>query len=174
MNAAIISSIVGLAAALKMETTAEGVETHDDLDLIRGLGCSHVQGYIYGKPMTLAEALALLRGGEGRVVAQGYKSAREARSRTFRTIQVESGSHRYEAIVRNVSTRGAMIEGLWNVPQGTRFRLEFGPELTLDAEARWSEENRVGVQFAQAVEITTLIGGTASAPAGRPRIDRAA
>jgi diguanylate cyclase (GGDEF)-like protein/PAS domain S-box-containing protein len=174
MNAAIISSIVGLAAALKMETTAEGVETHDDLDLIRGLGCSHVQGYIYGKPMTLAQALALLRAGDGRVVAEGYKSAREPRSRTFRQIQVASGSHRYEAIIRNVSTRGALIEGLWNVPQGTQFRLEFGPDLILDAEARWSEANRVGVQFAQAVEISALIGGAAPAPALRSRIERAA
>ncbi len=174
MNAAIISSIVGLAEALKMETTAEGVETHDDLDLIRGLGCSHVQGYIYGRPMSLDEALALLRTGDGRVVAQGYKSARETRSRTFRTIQVESGGHRYEAIVRNVSTRGALIEGLWNVPEGTGFRLEFGPDLVLDAEARWSEQNRVGVQFAQAVEITTLIGGSAPGPSVRARIERAA
>src|SRR3546814_5190669 len=55
MNAAIISSIVGLATALGMETTAEGVETHDDLALIRRLGCSHVQGYIYGRPMDLED-----------------------------------------------------------------------------------------------------------------------
>ncbi|KTE27615.1 diguanylate cyclase [Sphingopyxis sp. HIX] len=173
MNAAIISSIVGLAAALKMETTAEGVETHDDLDLIRGLGCSHVQGYIYGKPMALADALDLLRTGGGRVSAEGYKSAREPRRLTFRTIHVESGGYRYEAIIRNVSTRGALIEGLWNVPEGTVFRLEFGPELVLDAEARWSEQNRVGVQFAQAVEITALIGNASPAPV-RARIDRAA
>src|SRR3546814_17572120 len=44
MNAAIISSIVGLASALDMETTAEGVETHDDLALVRALGCSHEIG----------------------------------------------------------------------------------------------------------------------------------
>ncbi len=177
MNAAIISSIVSLAAALRMETTAEGVETHDDLELIRGLGCSHVQGYIYGKPMDLVEARALLRTGEGRAIAQGYKSAREPRSRTFRAIHAESGGHRYEVIVRNVSTRGALIEGLWNVPEGTGFRLEFAPDLVLDAEARWSEQHRVGVRFAETVEIAALIGGV---PPPRPgttlpqRIDRAA
>ena len=32
-----------------METTAEGVETLDQLELIRSLGCSHIQGYIYSK-----------------------------------------------------------------------------------------------------------------------------
>ena len=34
-----------------MDTTAEGAETHDELDLIRELGCSHIQGYIFGRPM---------------------------------------------------------------------------------------------------------------------------
>src|SRR3546814_4439163 len=44
MNAAIISSIVGIATAPGMATTAAGVETHDDLALIRRMGCSHETG----------------------------------------------------------------------------------------------------------------------------------
>jgi len=173
MNAAIISSIVGLALALNMETTAEGVETHDDLTLIRGLGCSHVQGYIYGKPMELDEVLALLRDGGGRVEARGHKSAREPRLTTFRTIQVDSGGHQYEAIVRNMSPRGALIEGLWNVPPGTALTLEFGPDQSIVAEARWSADNRVGVQFAVAVDMDNLIGPKI-AGAARGRVRRAA
>ncbi|MBE1530162.1 diguanylate cyclase (GGDEF)-like protein [Sphingopyxis sp. OAS728] len=173
MNAAIISSIVGLATALKMETTAEGVETHDDLALIRGLGCSHVQGYIYGRPMDLAEVLALLRESGGRVEAKGYKSAREPRLTTFRTIQVGSGGYRYEGIVRNLSSRGALIEGLWNVPPGTALTLEFGADQIFDAEARWSAGNRVGVKFAEAVEIDGLTGPKTATPA-RGRVRRAA
>ena len=50
-NSAIIRAIVTLAESLQMDTCAEGVETHDDLHLIRELGCSHVQGYIFGKPL---------------------------------------------------------------------------------------------------------------------------
>ena len=50
-NAAIIRAIVTLAESLKMDTTAEGAETHDELTLIRELGCSHIQGYIFGRPM---------------------------------------------------------------------------------------------------------------------------
>ncbi|MBO9697653.1 MAG: EAL domain-containing protein [Sphingopyxis sp.] len=173
MNAAIISSIVGLATALDMETTAEGVETHDDLALVRGLGCSHVQGYIYGKPMDLVEVLALLREGGGRVEAKGYKSAREPRLTTFRTIQVDSGGYRYEAIVRNMSSRGALIEGLWNVPVGTLVTLEFRAGQAFRAEARWSAGNRVGVQFAEAIDIDTLIGPKIASPA-RGRTRRAA
>ena len=173
MNAAIISSIVGLATALKMETTAEGVETHDDLALIRGLGCSHVQGYIYGRPMELAEVLALLREGGGRAEARGYKCAREPRLTIFRTIQVASGGHQYEAIVRNMSPRGALIEGLWNVPPGTPLTLEFGADQAFNAESRWSTGNRVGVKFAEAIDMDALLGPKTAAPA-RGRVQRAA
>lgn len=163
MNSAIIASIVGLANALEMETTAEGVETHDELEMIRGLGCSHVQGYIYGKPMEKSEALALLLTDNGKVVARGFKSAREPRRRIFRTVNVESGGFRYEAIVRNVSSRGAMLEGLWNVPPGTPFRVEFGPGMVVDSVACWSMENRMGLDFAHAVDLDMLIGGAAGA-----------
>src|SRR3546814_15182768 len=71
MNAAIISSIVGLATALDMETTAAGVETHDDLAMNRRLGCGQVQGAIYGRPMDIDSGTALLPDGRGRVVAPG-------------------------------------------------------------------------------------------------------
>ena len=155
--------------ALDMETTAEGVETHDDLALVRSLGCSHVQGYIYGQPMELAEVQALLRAGGGRVEAKGYKSVRAPRLTVFRTIHVDSGGYRYEAIVRNIAPRGALVEGLWNVPPGTRLSLEFGPDQRIDAEARWSADNRTGVQFAAAVDIEELIGAKASPPRGRAR-----
>jgi len=167
MNAAIISSIVGLATALDMETTAEGVETHDDLALIRRLGCSHVQGYIYGKPMDLDGVLALIGEGGGRVVARGYKSAREPRRHILRRIAVASGGYRYDAIVRNIASGGALIEGLWNVPPGAGLTLDFGGGTRLDATARWSEGNRVGVQFAETIEIGTLIGTAGSGAKGR-------
>ena len=55
-NAAIIRAIVTLAESLGMDTTAEGAETHDELTLIRELGCSHIQGYIFGRPMPADEA----------------------------------------------------------------------------------------------------------------------
>ena len=45
-NGAIIASIASLAQALGMDTTAEGVETLDELDLVRMHGCSHVRLYL--------------------------------------------------------------------------------------------------------------------------------
>ncbi|MBO9579618.1 MAG: EAL domain-containing protein [Sphingobium sp.] len=49
-DAAIIRSIVGLAKALGMETTAEGIETEDELLLVEQLGCTYGQGYFFGRP----------------------------------------------------------------------------------------------------------------------------
>ncbi len=48
--AAIVSSIVSLAARLGMTTTAEGVETEEQLELVRNVGCSSAQGYLFGRP----------------------------------------------------------------------------------------------------------------------------
>ncbi|MBM3927788.1 MAG: EAL domain-containing protein, partial [Sphingomonadales bacterium] len=48
-NAAIVRAIVTLADTLGMDTTAEGVETQDEIALIRDLGCKQIQGWVYGK-----------------------------------------------------------------------------------------------------------------------------
>jgi EAL domain-containing protein (putative c-di-GMP-specific phosphodiesterase class I) len=39
-----------------MTTTAEGVETAEELEMIRSLGCDKIQGYYFGRPMPIAEA----------------------------------------------------------------------------------------------------------------------
>src|SRR3546814_7837412 len=54
-NGAIIAAIVALAEALEMETTAEGIESLDQLDLVRKLNVSHVQGFVYSQPVPQAE-----------------------------------------------------------------------------------------------------------------------
>ena len=60
------------------------------------------------------------------------------------------------------------------MPEGTPLTLEFGPDLTIEAEARWSDANRVGVRFAEAVETARLIGQPRPASDGSGRIERAA
>ncbi len=57
---AIIQAIVALAERLGMETTAEGTETRAEFEAMRRLGCAHVQGYYFGKPMPAEEAARLL------------------------------------------------------------------------------------------------------------------
>ena len=57
---AIIRAVVAMAQSLEMSTTAEGVETADQADLIRELGCTKIQGYYFGRPMNATEAHSLV------------------------------------------------------------------------------------------------------------------
>jgi diguanylate cyclase (GGDEF)-like protein len=55
---AIVDAVVKLAQALSLKVVAEGVETEQQQDILRGLGCNELQGYLFAKPMP-AKALAL-------------------------------------------------------------------------------------------------------------------
>ncbi|MFD2138053.1 EAL domain-containing protein [Novosphingobium resinovorum] len=48
-----------LADSLGISTTAEGVETRRDVDLVRALGCSKIQGYYFGKPQDAPAARSM-------------------------------------------------------------------------------------------------------------------
>jgi EAL domain-containing protein (putative c-di-GMP-specific phosphodiesterase class I) len=52
--AAIVTAIIGLARCLDMVTTAEGVETIEQLELLRIAGCGQVQGYLFGVPVPIS------------------------------------------------------------------------------------------------------------------------
>ena len=155
-NAAIIKSIVSLAEALDMETIAEGAETHDELELIRSLGCSHVQGYIYSQPLLAEEVRPLLADGAEPLKPDGFKSSRSSRRKMLRTIKVIHGEHSYDAQIRNISGTGALVIGLWNVPIGTDFIVEFTPTYRAFAKARWSHENHMGVEFDHPVDLDKI------------------
>ena len=47
----LVSVIINLAHALKLNTVAEGVETEEQLRQLRSLGCDEMQGYLFGKPV---------------------------------------------------------------------------------------------------------------------------
>lgn len=56
----IISSIIKLGRELKMKVTQEGVETVEELELLKQLGCQVIQGYYYSKPLTVTDYIAFL------------------------------------------------------------------------------------------------------------------
>jgi EAL domain-containing protein (putative c-di-GMP-specific phosphodiesterase class I) len=60
-NSEIVKTIVTLAQNLQMEVIAEGVETVQQLEQLRHLGCRYAQGYLLAKPMPLAEIDKLVR-----------------------------------------------------------------------------------------------------------------
>ena len=53
----IISSMVRMAKRLGLKTLAEGVETQEQMDFLKGIGCEKAQGYYYGKPQPLADTM---------------------------------------------------------------------------------------------------------------------
>ncbi|MCY9693931.1 EAL domain-containing protein [Paenibacillus alginolyticus] len=54
-DAAIVSTIVTLAHNLNLKVIAEGVENMEQLEKLREIGCDEVQGYLFNKPLPLAE-----------------------------------------------------------------------------------------------------------------------
>jgi EAL domain-containing protein (putative c-di-GMP-specific phosphodiesterase class I) len=58
---AIVQAVVGLATALKVSTTAEGVETQEQLEFVRAAGCAECQGYLFSKPRPAKEIVRLFR-----------------------------------------------------------------------------------------------------------------
>ena len=61
-NVAIIQSIVQLAKSFRMSITAEGVETAEDFERMRDLGCDTIQGYLFGRPLSYERANQMVQG----------------------------------------------------------------------------------------------------------------
>ncbi len=59
-NQAIVRTILALARALKLEAVAEGVETREQLEFLRALGCERAQGFLFGEPVGAETISALL------------------------------------------------------------------------------------------------------------------
>ena len=57
---AIVRAVCGLARSFGATTTAEGVETDDQLAQIRAEGCTDMQGYFFSRPLPVEEIPALL------------------------------------------------------------------------------------------------------------------
>ncbi len=58
----ILSSIVRMVNWLQLPMIAEGVETPEQADFLKSIGCEYIQGYLYSKPLPQAEYKILLKG----------------------------------------------------------------------------------------------------------------
>jgi EAL domain-containing protein (putative c-di-GMP-specific phosphodiesterase class I) len=59
-GAEIIKTIITLARNLKMEVVAEGIETVEQLEKLREIGCEFGQGYLFSRPIAAEEAIKLI------------------------------------------------------------------------------------------------------------------
>ena len=154
-NAALMRAMVGLASDLQMTTTAEGVETQDELLLVRKLGCSLVQGYIFGKPMPAEEA-AKLASATGSVAPDGFKRARETRIRTIRAAIIHHAGREIAGRLKNISSGGAMVECADELPVGAEIRLDSSFGFLIDAKVVWTNGGQTGMQFAEPFNLKLL------------------
>jgi len=69
-SAAITRATIGLARELSMSVIAEGVETEEQVALLKKWGCKEAQGFYFSKPLSSEDACELLR--IGRVAARNY------------------------------------------------------------------------------------------------------
>jgi diguanylate cyclase (GGDEF)-like protein/PAS domain S-box-containing protein len=56
-DAAIVDAILAMSKRLKLEVVAEGVETIEQLEFLKGHGCERVQGYYFSKPLLLSDLI---------------------------------------------------------------------------------------------------------------------
>lgn len=61
----LLEQVVLMASKLKLGLVAEGVETKEQVELLKNIGCDQVQGYYYAKPMPEDEFFELLKKQEG-------------------------------------------------------------------------------------------------------------
>jgi EAL domain-containing protein (putative c-di-GMP-specific phosphodiesterase class I) len=70
---AIVSAILQLASALRLKTTAEGIESIEQFESLRAKGCAEVQGYLFARPMPADEIASFLTSWESQKM-QHYRS----------------------------------------------------------------------------------------------------
>ncbi|MEM1052590.1 MAG: EAL domain-containing protein [Pseudomonadota bacterium] len=146
-NSALVSAIVSMAKALKMETVAEGIETKDELAMVTAHGATHLQGYLFSSPISIEDLLERFEKKELEFKPRGPEKYRAERRTEFRKIGLIHGDSRYNVFLRNISKTGARIEGLLEVPLGTDVVLDLGDGQLAVATVRRSEGFSQGVEF---------------------------
>ncbi|MBW8785609.1 MAG: EAL domain-containing protein [Novosphingobium sp.] len=146
-NNAIIRAIVALAEGLGMDTTAEGIEALDELEMMRQLKVGQIQGFVYAQPVGFDEVTEAMASGSWVIEPNGPSKYRSERKTLLRKVGLIHEDHRYDVMLRNLSRSGALVEGLVDVPAGTEFVMDFGEGQLTVARVRRSSGSVQGLQF---------------------------
>lgn len=112
---AIISSMVNMAKQLGMQTLIEGVETIEQYEFVRGIGCEFVQGYLIGRPLPTEDNTERILKGEleiEHVSLHGY----------------------YDKVGRINSLSATPFDFPWEVPASERLYAEMLPLAIIERE----------------------------------------
>ncbi|WP_271438895.1 EAL domain-containing protein [Pontixanthobacter luteolus] len=146
-SAKIIAAIVGLSNALNMETTVEGVEAFDQLEVVKEKGAKLVQGFIYSRPLHQTAVLENFESGEFTIKPDGPDTYRPDRRSVFRRIGVIHEDYYYNAVMRDLSRNGAGIEGIVGVEVGTDLVLDLGEGQLAVCKVTRVKDDEFGVEF---------------------------
>jgi diguanylate cyclase (GGDEF)-like protein/PAS domain S-box-containing protein len=134
---AIVASLVGLAASVGLTAVAEGVETSEQADALRRLGCTAMQGFLWSAAVPLAELAVLLRRGPFPPTPLRTGRARGARP----VIRADQDDRKVRARILALHTGGASpttiaaalnADGL-RTPDGTRWHRNTVARVVADA-----------------------------------------
>lgn len=140
----ILTELMKMAIGLGLETLCEGVERQEQLDFLREIGCTKVQGYYYTKPISMEEVLARYEKGIqigfenpdetdyysalGRInlydMALFKQDDQESFRNYFNTLPItiiESDGERFRIVRCNRSFRDFLNLMEWNAPTGKFF-----------------------------------------------------
>ena len=155
------STMASMAEALGMETTAEGAETQDEIELIKRLGCSHIQGFYYGPPLEVRELIEKM-GLDGSAANRvGPKTSRAPRLSVLRRAELVIDGHAVPVRLRNISESGTMIELKAFLDPGSMGQLLIQDGPTLDVRCVWWADQKCGLTFNDVVDLKWLANGTA-------------
>jgi len=146
-SAKIIAAIVGLSSALNMETTVEGVEAFDQLEVVKNKGAKLVQGYIFSRPLRESDLLEKIESGDLTIKPHGPDTYRPDRRSVYRRVGVIHEDYYYNAVMRDLSLNGAGVEGIVGVPEGTELVLDLGEGQLAVSKVVRSRDDEFGVLF---------------------------
>ncbi len=157
-NKEIICAIVGLANSLGMETVAEGVETLDEIELIRVLGCTQIQGFVFGRPMTgtetRARAMKLL---PPAAAFDPELADTEPKIAVLRRAHLTTDGNSFIVKMRAVSAHGATLEAPGDAAMGVAIELELAEGWRMAGEVNWRKGSRFGVTFAEPIDLEAFM-----------------
>ena len=97
----ILSFVIGLAKWMNLYVIAEGVETREQLDLLRGMDCNLAQGYYFSKPLPDREFEEILR--------KSGRTLEDANDQTIRFSTAHEGEFQTMLIVDGLAVNRAML-----------------------------------------------------------------
>lgn len=146
-SAMIIAAIIGLSNALNMETTVEGVEAFDQLEVVRERGAKLIQGFLYSRPLKEDVILEKIASGDFTIKPDGPDTYRSDRRSVYRRIGVIHEDYYYNAVMRDLSRTGAGIQGIVGIEKGQDLVLDLGEGQLAVCKVTRAKDDSFGVLF---------------------------